>query len=453
MPYTGPVVDTHHHFWDLERFGDHYKWINNIPADAKDAGLKRSYLLPDFERDIQDLNVTKSVHVQGEWRGDEVEETRWLDGIAEDVDNSAGFPHAIVGYANFDSPDVENQLQEHAKSPRFRGVRQLLNWHEDESKRAAERDYLSDPEWRERIGLLAKYNLLFELHLYPHQMAQASALCKQHPTIPFVLDHIGCPIERDGPGYDSWLHSMKDLASNANAYCKISGLIHPMHTSKGGWSAETLRPWIKGTLEAFGTDRCLFGSNFPVDGVCGSYKQVLDAVKACLDELGVSASDQHSIFYANARSTHRRTAEMADVQKRKRAFRKFTFRGIEVEQLLDLSHDQLLDLLNCRARRKLKRGLKRKPLSLLKKLRKVKKETPEGEKPAPVKTHLRNMIILPEMIGSIVGVYNGKTFNQVEIRTDMVGHYLGEFSISYKPVRHGRPGIGATNSSRFIPLK
>nr|ACN36781.1 unknown [Zea mays] len=82
-----------------------------------------------------------------------------------------------------------------------------------------------------------------------------------------------------------------------------------------------------------------------------------------------------------------------------------------------------------------------------------KKDAPAGEKPEPVKTHLRNMIIVPEMIGSIVGVYNGKTFNQVEIKPEMIGHYLAEFSISYKPVKHGRPGIGATHSSRFIPLK
>lgn len=82
-----------------------------------------------------------------------------------------------------------------------------------------------------------------------------------------------------------------------------------------------------------------------------------------------------------------------------------------------------------------------------------KRDAPPGEKPEPVRTHLRNMIIVPEMIGSIVGVYNGKTFNQVEIKPEMISHYLAEFSISYKPVKHGRPGIGATHSSRFIPLK
>merc|ERR1712000_297243 len=130
------------------------------------------------------------------------------------------------------------------------------------------------------------------------------------------------------------------------------------------------------------------------------------------------------------------TAGMADAteQRKKRTFRKFSYRGIDLDQLLDLSSEQLTELVTCRARRKFKRGMRRKPLAL-------------------VKTHLRNMIVVPEMIGSIIGIYNGKTFNQVEIRAEMVGQYLGEFSIPYKPVKHGRPGIGATNSSRFIPLK
>merc|ERR1712065_55598 len=120
----------------------------------------------------------------------------------------------------------------------------------------------------------------------------------------------------------------------------------------------------------------------------------------------------------------------------------------------DLSKEELIKLLHSRARRRFTHsGLKRKPMKLIKKLRKAKKECPFGEKPRAVKTHLRNMIIVPDMIGSVVGVYNGKTFSSVEIKPDMIGHYLGEFSITYKPVRHGRPGIGATHSSRFIPLK
>jgi len=139
--------------------------------------------------------------------------------------------------------------------------------------------------------------------------------------------------------------------------------------------------------------------------------------------------------------------QAADLKK-KRTFRKFSFRGVDLDQLLDLSSEQLMELVHARARRRFTRGLKMKPLALMKKLRKAKKEALPMEKPAVVKTHLRNMIVLPDMIGSVVGVHNGKDFNQVEIKPEMIGHYLGEFSMTYKPVRHGRPGIGATHNCR-----
>ena len=102
--------------------------------------------------------------------------------------------------------------------------------------------------------------------------------------------------------------------------------------------------------------------------------------------------------------------------KKKRTFRKYSYRGVDLENLLDVSQEQLTEMVTARARRRFNRGRKLKHESLLKRLRKAKKATPEGEKPAPVKTHLRNMIIVPEMIGSVVAVYNGKVFNIVEIR-------------------------------------
>mmetsp|Transcript_58298 Transcript_58298/g.162513 ORF Transcript_58298/g.162513 Transcript_58298/m.162513 type:complete len:153 (+) Transcript_58298:64-522(+) len=146
-------------------------------------------------------------------------------------------------------------------------------------------------------------------------------------------------------------------------------------------------------------------------------------------------------------------AEAVAALRKKRQFKKLTFRGLELEKVLDLSHDELLNVVHARARRRMQRGLKRKPMALIKKLRKAKQAAGPLEKPEIIKTHLRNMIIVPEMIGSMVAVYNGKVFNIVEIKMDMVGYYLGEFSITYRPVRHGRPGIGSNNSSRFIPLK
>ncbi|CAI5771910.1 RS15 protein, partial [Podarcis lilfordi] len=113
---------------------------------------------------------------------------------------------------------------------------------------------------------------------------------------------------------------------------------------------------------------------------------------------------------------------------------------------------QLMQLYSGRQHRWLNHGLRHKQHSLLKQLHKAKKEALPMEKPEVVKTHLQDMIILLEMVGGMVSLYNGKTFNQVEIKPEMIGHYLGEFSITYKPVNHARPGIGATHSSQFIPL-
>eukprot|EP00051_Salpingoeca_urceolata_P026103 m.476090 g.476090 ORF g.476090 m.476090 type:complete len:174 (-) comp20430_c0_seq1:39-560(-) len=171
-------------------------------------------------------------------------------------------------------------------------------------------------------------------------------------------------------------------------------------------------------------------------------------LRVCNKRDEVPYLSSHASFPNVATKHH---AIMSDVKK-KRTFRKYYYRGIDLDALLDLSSEELVQQLTCRKRRRFARGLRRKHTNLLKKLRKAKKEATPGEKPETVKTHLRDMIIVPEMIGSVVGVYNGKHFTQVEIKPDMTGMYLAEFSITYKPTRHGRPGIGSTTTSRFIPL-
>ena len=126
---------------------------------------------------------------------------------------------------------------------------------------------------------------------------------------------------------------------------------------------------------------------------------------------------------------------------------------MEIEELVNLDSKNLIKAFGSRTRRRFSRGLQQKPITLIQKLRRAKNISKTNEKPQLILTHLRNMIIVPEMIGNLIGIYNGKTFTQIEIKPDMIGHYLGEFSITYKPIRHGRPGVGASNSSKFVPLK
>lgn len=128
------------------------------------------------------------------------------------------------------------------------------------------------------------------------------------------------------------------------------------------------------------------------------------------------------------------------------AQKEFFYRGKSVEELLKMPLDELINLLPSRARRTLKRGLTREQDKLVRDVKKAE----DGE---IIKTHCRNMIILPSFIGKTIGVYNGKEFQPVRIQPEMVGHYLGEFALTRKRVKHSGPGVGATRSSKYMPLK
>jgi small subunit ribosomal protein S19 len=132
--------------------------------------------------------------------------------------------------------------------------------------------------------------------------------------------------------------------------------------------------------------------------------------------------------------------------------KEFAYRGYSLDQLQSMSMDEFINLLPSRQRRTLHRGLKPEQRILLEKLRKAREELKKGGD-ATVKTHVRNMVVLPEMVGIKILVHNGKEFVQVEIKPEMIGHSLGEFAITNKPVKHGTPGIGASRSSMYVPLK
>jgi len=132
--------------------------------------------------------------------------------------------------------------------------------------------------------------------------------------------------------------------------------------------------------------------------------------------------------------------------------KQFIYRGHTIEELQSMSMDEFIRLLPSRQRRSLQRGLTYEQRVLLENIRKGKKLAKEGQK-TTVKAHARDMIILPEMVGVIILVHNGKEFSAVEVTPEMIGHYLGEFAITNKPVKHGSPGIGASRSSMYVPLK
>jgi small subunit ribosomal protein S19 len=132
--------------------------------------------------------------------------------------------------------------------------------------------------------------------------------------------------------------------------------------------------------------------------------------------------------------------------------KEFMYRGHSLVSLQGMSMDEFINLLPSRQRRSLQRGLTPEQRILLEKMRAAKEALKKG-KETTVKTHVRDILILPEMVGAKVHVHNGKEFVALDIKAEMIGHYIGEFAITNKPVRHGTPGIGASRSSMYVPLK
>ncbi len=145
------------------------------------------------------------------------------------------------------------------------------------------------------------------------------------------------------------------------------------------------------------------------------------------------------------------TEEDLDTQKELDRLR-FHYRGYTLEELKKMNMDQFIQLLPARARRSLKRGLPPRQKKLLERLRRAYRAKKRG-KDLLTRTHVRDMICFPEMVGLKIGIYNGKSFEIVNIKPEMIGHYFGEFSLTRKRVSHGSPGIGATRSSKYVPLK
>jgi len=135
------------------------------------------------------------------------------------------------------------------------------------------------------------------------------------------------------------------------------------------------------------------------------------------------------------------------------ARKEFKYRGYTLEELQDMPLDNVIQILPSRQRRSLKRGFLPRQKKVLERIRKLKKETNKGGKPQIIKTHCRDMIILPEMVGMTFGIYNGKEYVQVQIQAEMIGSYFGEYAPTRQKVQHGDPGMGATRSSMFVPLR
>ena len=294
MPDVQPVIDAHHHLWDLEC--NEYPWLQARPFAPRLEGdigpIARDYLLDDYLADARNQNVVKSVHIECGWNpSNPAGETEWLQRLAD----KHGYPHGIVGRATLDAPDVEEVLEGHARHKNIRGIRHAINWHPDPIKTYVDRPHLiRTAAWRRGFGLLQRFGFSFDLQLYPAQMADAAELARAHPDLLIILDHAGMPVDRNEEGLDLWRRGMRALATAPNVAVKISGL----GTVDWNWTVESIRPFVLQTIEAFGVSRCMFASNFPVDKLYSDFDTLYGAFRTITEPF--STDERRMLFHDNA---------------------------------------------------------------------------------------------------------------------------------------------------------
>ena len=291
------IVDPHHHLWDPGR--NTYPWLQ---GEMHDRGwgdlrpLQQPYLVANLLADAARQGLQKSVHVQANFDpADPVGETAWLEGVAAE----SGFPHGIVGFADFSSPDVESVLERHSQHTRMRGIRQVLNRHPNPVLNRAPKDFLADETWQKKLGLLQRYGWSFDAQVYCQQMPALAPLARRYPDMQFVLDHAGMPAERDAAGVEGWKRGMRQLAACSNIAVKLCG--YGMVDTK--WTVDSIRPFVLQPIEWFGPERCMFASNFPVDRLMASYDRLWNAYRDI--SAGFSSAEKALLFRENAERIYR----------------------------------------------------------------------------------------------------------------------------------------------------
>jgi predicted TIM-barrel fold metal-dependent hydrolase len=294
-----PIIDAHQHFWDLET--NYLPWLRDepqIPFRYGDyAALKRSYLPDDYRRDLDGIALAGTVFVETEWdRRDPVGETRWVQTLRD----RTGLPSVMVCHAALDRDDAPDILARQAAFPFVRGVRHKPRAASSPHKmERGARSSMTDPAWRHGFALLADHGLSFDLQTPWWHLAEAAELNMLYPDIRIILNHTGLPRDRSEGELAGWRAAMTVFAAAPNVAVKISGLGEPGHA----WSLDRNRSVILDTIGIFGEDRCMFASNFPVDGLVGNLGTITAGFAEATEKLGLET--QGKLFAGNARRIYR----------------------------------------------------------------------------------------------------------------------------------------------------
>ena len=268
------IIDAHQHFWIYDPVRD--SWI-----DESMQILKRNFLPEDLAPVIKENSIDGTIAVQADQSENE---TNFLLGLAEKNTWVSG----VVGWVDLMAQDIEEKLEHFSSYKKLKGFRHIVQAEPDEN-------FMLNEKFRNGIGQLKNYNFTYDILIYPHQLPTAIMLTEKHPDQKFVLDHIAKPSIKKKE-IEPWASGIKELAMNPNVFCKISGII--TEADHRNWESKEIYPYLDIVFNAFGYDRLLFGSDWPVCLLAGLYNQVINLI----DEYMKNASDENKekIFGKNA---------------------------------------------------------------------------------------------------------------------------------------------------------
>ena len=270
------IIDTHQHLWDTTNL--EYPWLEDFDLLAK------RYTAEDYREAIGDLNVVKSVHVEGDpAEADVVKEIEWLTEIAE----TDGMIGAIAAAAPLEKPNAEAILAQLVEFGLVVGVRRMA-WHHPDPQ------FYASPELISGVKLLTKFGLSFELCANHAHLPAAIELVKATPDVRHALNHCGGPDIKGGQ-FELWATHIRELAAFENVHCKVSGIVT---TASENWTREELKPYIRHLVETFGYERLMFGSDWPVCTLAATYQEWVDVLLWAVED--ASDVEKNRLFYENA---------------------------------------------------------------------------------------------------------------------------------------------------------
>ncbi len=290
------MIDAHHHIWRQKDL----PWLLG-PEQPRIFGsygaIKRDYLIDEFKADIADSGIEKSVYVQANWAPNWfADEVAWVQEVADEHGTIAG----IVGFADMTVNDVRPALDKLKPHRLMRGIRQQFHWHENPAYRfARDPDLCRSEAVKRNVARLADHGWCFDLQVFAPQMAGAAELARACPEVTFVLQHAGMLEDTTSEGRKRWHDGMKRLADCPNVVTKLSAFGTFIHRNDPDFIADM----IVTTEKIFGAERCMFGSNFPIEKLWTDYATLIGAFTAGAS--GLSKKKQKAIFKDTATRVYR----------------------------------------------------------------------------------------------------------------------------------------------------